>query len=104
MSVIDLGLPPNQLGDPWVQRIDPRARRQLDVLEAQRRLRRRVVGAAGRVGAGSFFWRQESASMSITRQCWVKRSTRAATQAAPGKIVPHCLNARFVVMMVARCS
>ena len=34
----------------------------------------------------------------------VKRSTSAATQAAPGKIVPHCLNARLVVMIVGRSS
>ena len=36
--------------------------------------------------------------MSMTWQCWTKRSTRAATQAAPGKTVPHCLKGRLVVM------
>ncbi len=36
--------------------------------------------------------------MSMTWQCWTKRSTRAATQAAPGKTVPHCLKGKFVVM------
>ena len=50
---------------------------------------RRRVAATGRRAAGEgFFWRQESPSMSITRQCWVKRSTSAPTHAAPGKIVP----------------
>ena len=34
------------------------------------------------------FCRQESASMSMMWQCWTNRSTRAATQAAPGKMVP----------------
>ena len=33
--------------------------------------------------------RQDSASM--TWQCWAKRSTKATTQAAPGKTVLHCL-------------
>ena len=37
-------------------------------------------------------------------QVWAKRSTSATTQAAPGKTVPHCLNARLVVMTVERCS
>ena len=41
--------------------------------------------------------------MSMTWQDSVKRSTSAATQAAPGKIVPHCLNARLVVITVGRC-
>jgi hypothetical protein len=40
--------------------------------------------------------------MSTTRQRSTKRSTRAPTQAAPGKTVPHVLNARFVVMTVER--
>jgi hypothetical protein len=31
-------------------------------------------------------------------------STRATTQAAPGKTVPHCLKARLVVMIVERRS
>jgi hypothetical protein len=47
--------------------------------------------------------RHESASMSMVWQDSVKRSTRAATQAAPGKIVPQCLKARLVVMTVGRC-
>src|SRR2546428_617570 len=51
-----------------------------------------------------FFWRQESASMSMTWQCWAKRSTRATTQAAPGKTEPHCLKARLVVTAMERCS
>ena len=38
--------------------------------------------------------------MSRTWQCWAKRSTRAATQAAPGKTVPHCLKGRLVVMTI----
>jgi hypothetical protein len=48
--------------------------------------------------------RQESASMSTLWQCWLKRSTRATTQAAPGKTVPHCLKARLVEITVERCS
>ncbi|HWV38646.1 MAG TPA: hypothetical protein VN033_09220 [Vulgatibacter sp.] len=42
--------------------------------------------------------------MSSVWQCWAKRSTRAATHAAPGKMVLHCLYARLVVMIVDRCS
>ena len=38
--------------------------------------------------------------MSRTWQCWVKRSTRATTQAAPGKTVPQSLKGRLVVMIV----
>lgn len=37
-------------------------------------------------------FRQESASMSMTWQCWAKQSMRAATQAAFGKTVLHCLD------------
>jgi hypothetical protein len=63
--------------------------------------------AAQRLGLRSdAFWRQESASMSMsmTWQCWARRSTSATTQAAPGKMVPHCLKARLVVMTIERCS
>src|SRR5712691_7287541 len=42
--------------------------------------------------------------MSMTWQCWAKRSTRATTQAAPGKTEPHCLKARLVVTTTERCS
>ncbi len=38
--------------------------------------------------------------MSMTWQCWTKRSTRAATHAAPGNTVPHCLKGKFVVNVV----
>jgi len=44
--------------------------------------------------------------MSTMWQCWAKRSTRATTQAAPGKTVPQCLKDKFVVRVVvptARC-
>jgi hypothetical protein len=51
-------------------------------------------------GEGGRRWRQESASMSRTWQCWAKRSTRATTQAAPGNTVFHCLKGRFVVTTV----
>jgi hypothetical protein len=40
--------------------------------------------------------------MSMTEQFSVNRSTSAATHAAPGKMVPHCLNGRLVVMTVER--
>src|SRR5687767_8066320 len=42
----------------------------------------------GNFGRGSFesFCRQDSPSMSMTWQCWEKRSTRATIQAAPGKM------------------
>ena len=40
--------------------------------------------------------------MSMAWQDSVNRSMSAATQAAPGKMVPHCLNARLVVMTVGR--
>ena len=61
-----------------------------------------LLSASLAAGHLFFFWRQESASMSRTWQDSVKRSTSAATQAAPGKMVPHCLNPRLVVMMVRR--
>src|SRR3546814_614268 len=53
-------------------------------------------------GRGSVFsfCRQDSPSMSMTWQCSEKRSTKATTQAAPGKTVLHCLNAKLVVMAV----
>ena len=47
--------------------------------------------AAGRVGSGSLRCRQDSPSILKVWQCWVKRSTSAPTQAAPGKMVPHSL-------------
>src|SRR6187431_148961 len=62
------------------------------------------VGEPDDFDSSATFCRQESASMSSTWQCWTKRSTRAATHAAPGKIVPHCLKGRLVVMTVERCS
>jgi hypothetical protein len=37
--------------------------------------------------------------MSMMWQCWTNRSTRAATQAAPGKMLPHCLKDKLVVIM-----
>jgi len=42
-------------------------------------------------GSVASLLRQDSASMSMTWQCWAKRSTKATTQAAPGKTVLHCL-------------
>ena len=57
-------------------------------------------------GGGVLGWvcRQESASMSSTWQCWTNLSTRAATQAAPEKTVPHCLKGRLVETTVERFS
>lgn len=42
--------------------------------------------------------------MSRTWQCWTKRSTRATTDAAPGKMAPHCLKGRLVLITVERRS
>jgi hypothetical protein len=47
--------------------------------------------------------RHDSPRISTRWQCWAKRSTSATTHAAPGNVLPHCLNARFVVMIVERC-
>ena len=50
------------------------------------------------------FCRHDSVSMSITWQCWTKRSTSSATQAAPGNTGPHCRNGSFVVITIERAS
>ena len=74
------------------------------VPSVQRRLGGFFEGVLGGMGSSASFCRQESASISRTWQCWTKRSTRAATQAAPGKIVPHCLKAKLVVITVEHFS
>ncbi len=55
--------------------------------QADLALLRLGAGAVGCWSRPACVCLQESASMSSTWQCWTKRSTRAATHAAPGKTV-----------------
>ena len=90
MNQVLTGEPIQDCSEPWGSVVSGRDLAFEDEIAPRAGGQRRGLGERPFFSSRSLS-RQESASMSITWQCWAKRSTSAPRHGASPKRVPHCL-------------